>query len=335
MLADIFFLLASLVVILVSCEAFTNAIEWFGRRLDLAEGAVGSVLAAVGTAMPETLIPLVAILLSGGQAASHQIGIGAIVGAPFMLSTLALFVNGVAILFFHRTSQRALSLTVNQKVLSRDLIFFLIVYGLAVLSSYLPNALHWVRYLVALGLLGFYGFYILWTLADEGKVGEDLMPLHFARSHPRPRLQIITFQVIIGLLGIIGGAKLFVIYVEKLSLLLGTPPLTLSLIIAPIATELPEKFNSVLWVRRGKDTLAMGNITGAMVFQSAIPTTLGILLTSWVLDNQALLSATIAMASAAIILLVMRLHGRLTARILLLGGLFYALFILALVFRLV
>jgi cation:H+ antiporter len=228
-----------------------------------------------------------------------------------------------------------LKLTVNPKVLSRDLVFFLIVYGLAVLSSFLPPELRWTRYLVALGLLGFYVFYVRLTLADEGRVGDDLMPLHFARRHPRPRMHIITFQVLLGLFGIVGGAKLFVMYVEHLSFLLGVPPLTLALIVAPIATELPEKFNSVLWVRRGKDTLAMGNITGAMVFQSAIPTTVGLLLTSWALDSQALLSATIAMASAAVILLVMRLRGGLTARILLLGGLFYAAFIAALAFRLV
>ncbi len=44
------------------------------------------------------------------------------------------------------------------------------------------------------------------------------------------------------------------------------------LLVAPIATELPEKFNAVIWIRQGKDTLAMGNITGAMVFQASIPT---------------------------------------------------------------
>ena len=44
-------------IILLGAELFTNGIEWFGHRLNLAEGAVGSVLAAVATAMPETLIP--------------------------------------------------------------------------------------------------------------------------------------------------------------------------------------------------------------------------------------------------------------------------------------
>ena len=33
-----------------------------------------------------------------------------------------------------------------------------------------------------------------------------------------------------------------------------------------------EKFNSIIWVRQGKDTLAMANITGAMVFQASIAT---------------------------------------------------------------
>jgi cation:H+ antiporter len=88
-------LVVSLVIILVGAELFTNGIEWLGKHFDLAEGAVGSVLAAVGTALPETMIPLVAIVFAGGTAGA-EIGIGAILGAPFMLATLAMFVTGVA-----------------------------------------------------------------------------------------------------------------------------------------------------------------------------------------------------------------------------------------------
>ena len=64
---DIVILVGAFVVILLGAELFTNGIEWFGRKLELAEGAVGSVLAAVGTALPETMIPIIAIL-SGGPA---------------------------------------------------------------------------------------------------------------------------------------------------------------------------------------------------------------------------------------------------------------------------
>ncbi len=63
---DLVILFLALVVILFGAELFTNGIEWFGRKLDLAEGAVGSVLAAVGTALPETMIPLIAIVFGGG-----------------------------------------------------------------------------------------------------------------------------------------------------------------------------------------------------------------------------------------------------------------------------
>src|SRR3989449_7327381 len=90
----------ALVLILVAAEVFTNGVEWIGENLGLSEGAVGSVLAAVGTALPETLLPLVAILI--GHASGKEIGIGAILGAPFMLSTLAMFVLGTAVLILAR-----------------------------------------------------------------------------------------------------------------------------------------------------------------------------------------------------------------------------------------
>ncbi|HJQ30508.1 MAG TPA: hypothetical protein VJ827_14305, partial [Rubrobacter sp.] len=90
----------ALAAILAAAVLFTNAVEILGGRLNLGTGAVGSVLAAVGTALPETMIPVVAILAAafageGGEAAG-KIGIGAILGAPFLLSTLAMFVVGAS-----------------------------------------------------------------------------------------------------------------------------------------------------------------------------------------------------------------------------------------------
>ena len=67
---EIGILAVAFVVFLVGAELFTNGIEWFGRKLQLAEGAVGSVLAAVGTALPETMIPIIAILFASGASAS-------------------------------------------------------------------------------------------------------------------------------------------------------------------------------------------------------------------------------------------------------------------------
>ena len=102
-----------------------------------------------------------------------------------------------------------------------------------------------------------------------------------AKKNPDPYTPIVVLQVVIALIGIVIGAHLFVQEIEVLASIWGIPAFILSLIIAPIATELPEKFNSVIWVRQGKDTLALGNITGAMVFQSSIMPAIGFFLTTW------------------------------------------------------
>lgn len=99
-------LVLSLVAILAAAALFTNAIEMLGERLNLGAGAVGSVLAAVGTALPETMIPVVAILgalfLGRDPASAGEIGVGAILGAPFLLATLAMFIAGVAAYGYRR-----------------------------------------------------------------------------------------------------------------------------------------------------------------------------------------------------------------------------------------
>ena len=131
-------LLGSLAAILIAAEFFTNALEHLGERLGISEGVTGSLFAAVGTAMPETMVPV-----------------------------------------------RALMAGTDDPVLNQEI-------GVGAISA-----------------------------------------------------------------------------------------LLLSLLIIPVATELPENVNGVLWIRRRKDTLPVGNITGAMVFQGTMLPALGLLLTSW------------------------------------------------------
>ena len=355
---DIVLLIGSLAIILVAAELFTNGIEWFGHKLNLAEGAVGSVLAAVATAMPETLIPVIAILgpiLLGGTAteSSHAVGVGAILGAPFMLSTLAMFVTGTAIIIYARRGRRGTEMGVNTSVLGRDVLFFIIGYGLAIGTAFLPQELSWLKWVTAAGLFVLYAVYVRLHFTDTAEEGdaEDLNRLHLTRvpalggsrmleidvlpgAHSvtggEPRMAIVVAQVVLALGLIIVGAQVFVGAVQHLSDVIGMDETILALIIAPIATELPEKFNSVLWVRNGKDTLAMGNITGAMVFQSCLPTVLGLLFTSWVFTPESAIhfaSAGVAFVATILIFGGMILRGRLSAWTLLIGGPLYLVYL--------
>jgi cation:H+ antiporter len=341
----------ALAVILFGAELFTNGIEWFGHRLNLGEGAVGSVLAAVATALPETLIPVIAIIgpiLTGRESteATEEVGVGAILGAPFTLATLAMFITGLAVLIYVRRGKRTSDMNVNIEVMEQDVVFFLVAYGIAIGAAFLPEAWRWADYVVVVVLTVIYVLYVRAHFRQGGTDEEpDLAQLHATRlpflrgrrtvlppEENTPRMWIIVAQTLLALAFIVVGARVFVTALEEISVGVGFDPRLFALIIAPIATELPEKFNSVLWVRNGKDTLAMGNITGAMVFQACFPTSIGILFTSWVFTAENALSFASAGAAILATLLILgpmlRSH-RLRAAALLIGGPIYVIYILA------
>lgn len=336
----------SLVVILGGAELFTNGVEWIGEGFGLSEGVVGSVLAAVGTALPETILPLVAIV--SGHAAGEEIGIGAILGAPFMLTTLAMFVVATAVLIFARGGRRETDLDADPGVLRQDLGYFLCMYALAAGAGLVHvRALH--RALAVVLVVG-YVFYVRRHLRAPGEreleeeAGSEIKPLYVWGwlRRVRPSLPAWTSaspgwpmfaQTGLSLVLIVGGARMFVSGVNTVADNLGVSHLVFALLVAPVATELPEKFNSVLWVRRGKDTLALGNMTGAMVFQSSFPVTIGLLLTPWHLAHEALVAAVIALVAGSVLWLTIRVRGRFSARLLLLQGAFFAGYVIYVVSR--
>jgi cation:H+ antiporter len=219
--------------------------------------------------------------------------------------------------------------------------YFAIAYAIAIGAAFLPLEPVWLKWIVAAVLIGIYAWYVKGHFeADPDVDAEDLAPLRFHRldrgahrEDPKvPRLRVVNVQVLFALGLIILGAVFFVNSVEHLATTLGLDPVLLSLVIAPIATELPEKFNSVIWVRAGKDTLAMGNITGAMVFQSTIPTVVALVFApaAWSIGEgsyTAFASAGIAFVSSAAIFIPMSRSGHLRGKRLLVGGVFYVAYL--------
>ena len=323
--------LGALVIILAGCELFTNAIEWFGRKLNLSQGAVGSVFAAVGTALPETIVPIVAIVFLRGKAAT-EIGTGAILGAPFMLGTLAFTITGLAVFIFRRRRRQGLRMEVHPQTLGQDLAYFVGVYLVAIclspvlqhlkpeiVGTPIPSMV--VKGAAALGLLTAYALYVRrHLLRHDEEEEEELRALYLHwNSESLPRLRFVVAQLALALGAIFLGAHLFVRNMEQAAGILAVSPLVLSLVITPVATELPEKFNSVIWVRQGKDTLAMGNISGAMVFQSCIPVAVGITMTDWALDTAGFASAAGALLAGSLVYIHIRRSGHLSPWMLLLG----------------
>jgi cation:H+ antiporter len=292
-------LVAAVAAVLAGALLFTNAVEWAGSRAGLGVGAVGTLLAGVSTALPESAIPVLAVLR--GDPRADEVAVGAIVGAPFMLATVAMALVGLTAVAYRERRAQGRSLRVHHPTLRRDLLVFLLAFSAALaLGSGIGAPLTAVAAVLFVLL---YGAYVALTIRHGGAAQQEheLEPLVAdTTKHDPPATLTIVAQFVVGLGLIVGGAHLFVEQLLAIAELVDISPLVLSLLIAPLATELPEKANSILWIRDGKDALALGNITGAMVFQATVPVAVGLAFTSWRLDGFAFLAGSLAIAGGIV-----------------------------------
>ncbi|MFB9834201.1 sodium:calcium antiporter [Actinoallomurus acaciae] len=325
-------LLACAVAIYLSCEWFVNAVEWLGLRLKIGPLAVGTVLAAFGTALPESVVTFVAVVFGSGSA-QKDIGVGAAMGGPLALATAAYGVTGFMLLTRRRkaTADDDGGEDVGDtRKLARDQRWFLAIFVVKVALGLVAFA-----YKPVLGLLFFaaYGVYF-WRELRGGPAGEndvvDVEPLRLQPRRTTPATWAVVTQALVTLAIIFVASQLFVHALEAIGPMIGLPAAVTALLLSPIATELPEIMNAIIWVRQGKTRLALANISGAMMIQATVPSGLGILFTPWRFDGPLLLSGVVTII-AMLFLLVALGSGRFTGRTLTWAAAFYGVFAVCLI----
>ncbi|WP_344109484.1 sodium:calcium antiporter [Kribbella alba] len=350
-------LIVCAVVIYLACEWFVNAVEWLGLRLKVGKTAVGTILAAFGTALPESVVTLVAVT-TGATAEAKDIGVGAAMGGPLALGTVAYGVTG-AMLVLQRRKKRAMVLAaagggsadqspadqspVEEALcsaevtarLAKDQHWFLAIFVVKVALGLVAFA-----FKPALGLLFFAAYAVyFWremrggpdtNEAGEHDQGEDLAPLKLQSKATSPATWAVVTQTVAALAVIFAASQLFVKQLEAVGPMIGLSSAVTALLLAPIATELPEIMNAIIWVRQGKTELALANISGAMMIQATVPSGLGLLFTSWHFDNALLWSGLVTMAAIVYLLATMR-AGKLSGVRLGTAALFYIVFAIGLV----
>lgn len=328
-------------VIYLSCEWFVNAVEWLGQRLKVGPLAVGTILAAFGTALPESVVTFVAVVF-GDTAEVRDIGVGAAMGGPLVLATVAYGVTGWMLLTRRRALVTARGWGVagspggapdedlgDIRKLARDQRWFLAIFIVKVALGLVAFAVKpW------LGLLFFvaYAVYFWREIRGGGSSsdGAELAPLLLQRHRHTPLTWAVLTQTLVSLAVIFGASQLFVHQLEAIGPLLGLPAAVTALLLSPIATELPEIVNAVIWVRQGKAPLALANISGAMMIQATVPSGLGLLFTPWLFDSALLLSGLATMAALGYLLFLLH-TGRFNARTMSFAALFYVAFAACLV----
>jgi cation:H+ antiporter len=340
-------LLACAVAIYLSCEWFVNAVEWLGLRLNVGPLAVGTVLAAFGTALPESVVTFVAVVFGTGPD-QKEIGVGAAMGGPLALATVAYGVTGAMMLTARRRNPagaKAVRAEVaadspgapagrdgdlgDSAKLARDQRWFLVIFVVKVALGLVTFA-----YKPWLGLLFFaaYVVYFYREIRAEGAGGEevDLEPLRLQPRREKPASWAVIVQALLTLAIIFAASQLFVHELDAIGPMLGLPAAVTALLLSPVATELPEIMNAIIWVRQGKTHLALANISGAMMIQATVPSGLGILFTPWRFDGPLLLSGLVTIAAMVLLLLALR-SGRFHARTLTWAAAFYGVFAVCLI----
>ncbi|MFE3827458.1 sodium:calcium antiporter [Streptomyces sp. NPDC059092] len=346
-------LIACAVAIYLSCEWFVNAVEWLGERLNVGKMAVGTILAAFGTALPESVVTLVAVT-TGTTEEAKDIGVGAAMGGPLALATVAYGVTG-AMLILKRRKDRAAALAgagagsgagepppsggealgdaKDMKRLARDQKWFLPIFVVKVALGLVAFA-----FKPALGVLFFAAYAVYFfreirssrAAEDTDDEEEELEPLKLQPKAATPATWAVVAQTLATLVVIFFAAHFFVKQLDVIGPMLGLSATVTALLLSPIATELPEIMNAVIWVRQGKTRLALANISGAMMIQATVPSGIGLIFTRWHFDGALLWSGIITMAAIVYLLLTMRAH-KLTPARLAVAGLFYVVFAAGLV----
>jgi len=318
----LFFLSAG--AIYVACEYFVNGIEWFGRRMNLGATAIGSVLAAFGTALPESAVTFMAVVF-GRTPGQKDLGVGAAMGGPLVLATLAYAVVGFALLMNHKRLGRSSSeVRVDYGRMSNDQAAFLGIFVVKVGLGLVAFAIKpWLGVL----FLAAYAVYVWREIqdADTAPDEEELEPLKIRPSDAEPSLGWAGLQALLALIVIGYASHIFVAQLEAIGTALHWAPHRVALLLSPVATELPETMNALIWVRQGKERLALANISGAMMIQATIPSALGIFFTPWRFDG-ALLASGVITALAVLYLWLMFRRGAVSARGLVTVSGLYAVF---------
>jgi cation:H+ antiporter len=298
--ASVIFFLLCAAGIYCACEYFVNGIEWVGRRLKLGDATIGTVLAAFGTALPESAVTFAAVVF-GRTEAQKEIGVGAAVGGPLVLATISYAVVGVVLFLSRRRLGREdMALRIDSLRLSRDQTWFGLIF---LVSIVLGLTQFHGKNLFGVALFAAYGLYVWGEMRNDTGEGAHarLEPLKIRPRDADPSLAWAALQTAAALAVIGVASRLFVMQLETIGAGLGLSTQFVALLLSPVATELPETLNAVIWVRQGRERLALANISGAMMIQATVPAGLGVLFTAWRFDAPLIVAGLVTILAVAVL----------------------------------
>ena len=228
-------LLIGITILVWGANKFVDHSSVIAKHLGINDLVVGLTLIAAGTSAPEIFVAISAVI-NGNE----DIAFGTAIGSN--ISNIAL-IFGVSCLYLNGASETHLS----------NLFPFglsVVMLGLIIVDGTISLSESW-------GLIGLFMLFMYILLKTEGIPEEDKSePTAFTKS---------LFLSMVGLVGLIAGANVSIIFAESTAILLGISELIIGLTIMALGTSLPELAATVAALKKGRHQMVVGNIIGSNV----------------------------------------------------------------------
>ena len=232
---NIILLLAGITILVWGANKFVDHASVIAGHLGVGDLVIGLTLIAAGTSAPEVFVGISAVL-NGNE----DIALGTAIGSN--ISNIAL-IFGVSCLYFNVTSKTHL--------------WNLLPFGLTVLLLGLTLADGTISFSESMGFVGLFMLFMYVLLKTDGVPDDESSEVsEFTKS---------LFLSMVGLVGLIAGANISIIYAESTALLLGISELIIGLTIIALGTSLPELAATVAALKKGRHQMVVGNIIGSNV----------------------------------------------------------------------
>lgn len=249
MLADILYILAGLVMILVGSDWLVDGASGIARRYGISEFVIGMTIVGIGTSMPELVSSVVSAVGGHGDMAlgnvtgSNVCNVLLILGVTAIISPIAFtrsnirkdipFAVGVS-LFLILMLYNGFGLFGGAYGISRaDALFLLLMFAVFMIDSFRSSK-------------------------DPGEEGTaDVTPMPMGKA---------ILLVVLGLAGLILGGRLFVDHTVSIAERFRVSEAFISITLMALGTSLPELATCVVAALKGKNRLALGNVIGSNIF---------------------------------------------------------------------
>lgn len=227
----------SIPIIIKSSDIFTEGASKLAKMFGISDFIIGITVVALGTSLPELASDTYASYINHGQ-----IAVGDIIGSNITNISLILGITCIIKPLVIKHTE-IYSGWIHLFILTLASLFILVSGGIGRIGG----AVFIISYI----------FYIRHAINTYKEMGvESIGKNGFIKN---------IFELLIGLTGILVGARILVNSIIGLSMAYGISEYLIALLLMSIGTSLPEVFVSVSAARKGYMTMALGNIIGSNV----------------------------------------------------------------------